>query len=131
ILTSSGLSAVSTALLAFVWAGDHILITDSAYQPGRAFADRMRTRHGVETTYSDPIVAASIAEYIRANTRLVVVEAPGSQTFEMQDIPAIAAAAHARDIWVIADNTWATPLYCKPLALGADVSIQAATKYIV
>jgi cystathionine beta-lyase len=131
ILTSSGLSAVSTALLAFASAGDHILITDSAYQPGRAFADRMLKRLGVETTYYDPSLGAGIAEHFRANTRLVVVEAPGSQTFEMQDIPAIAVAAHARDIWVIADNTWATPLYCKPLALGADVSIQAATKYIV
>ncbi len=131
ILTSSGLGAVSTALLAFVSAGDHILITDSVYQPARSFADRMLKRLGVETTYYDPAIGAGIAEHFRPNTRLVLVESPGSQTFEMQDIPAIAAAAHARDIWVIADNTWATPLYCKPLALGADVSIQAATKYIV
>lgn len=131
ILTSSGLGAVSTALLAFVTAGDHILITDSAYQPGRAFADRMLKRLGVETTYYDPHLGADIAKLFRPNTRLVLVESPGSQTFEMQDIPAIANAAHARDIWVLADNTWATPLFCKPLALGADVSIQAATKYIV
>lgn len=131
ILTSSGLGAVSTAILAFVSAGDHILITDSAYQPGRAFADRMLKRLGVETTYYDPLVGADIAKLFRPNTRLVLVESPGSQTFEMQDIPAIAAAAHARDIWVLADNTWATPLFSKPLALGADVSIQAATKYIV
>jgi len=131
ILTSSGLGAVSTALLAFVSAGDHILVTDSAYQPGRAFADRMLKRLGVETTYYDPHVGAGIEKLFRPNTRLVLVESPGSQTFEMQDIPAIAAAAHARDIWVLADNTWATPLFCKPLALGADVSIQAATKYTV
>lgn len=131
ILTSSGLGAVSTALLAFVSAGDHILITDSAYQPGRAFADRMLKRLGVETTYYDPALGADIATLFRPNTRVVLVESPGSQTFEMQDLPAIAAAAHARDIWVLADNTWATPLFSKPLALGADVSIQAATKYIV
>jgi cystathionine beta-lyase len=131
ILTSSGLGAVSTALLAFVSAGDHILITDSAYQPGRTFADKMLKRLGVEITYYDPGIGAGIAELFRPNTRLILVESPGSQTFEMQDIPAIAAEAHKRDIWVLADNTWATPLYCKPLALGADVSIQAATKYIV
>jgi cystathionine beta-lyase len=131
ILTSSGLAAVSTALLAFVSAGDHILMPDSAYQPGRAFADRLLKRLGIETTYYDPAVGADIAKLFRPNTRLVLVESPGSQTFEMQDIPAIAAAAHARDLWVVADNTWATPLFCKPLALGADVSIQAATKYIV
>lgn len=131
ILTSSGLGAVSTALLAFVSAGDHILITDSAYQPGRAFADRMLKRLGVEMTYYDPHIGAGITELFRPNTRLVLVESPGSQTFEMQDIPAIAAAARERDIWVLADNTWATPLFCKPLALGVDVSIQAATKYIV
>jgi len=131
ILTSSGLGAVSTALLAFVSAGDHILITDSAYQPGRTFADKMLKRLGVEITYYDPGIGAGVAELFRPNTRLILVESPGSQTFEMQDIPAIAAEAHKRDIWVLADNTWATPLYCKPLALGADVSIQAATKYIV
>jgi cystathionine beta-lyase len=131
ILTSSGLGAVSTALLAFVSAGDHILITDSAYQPGRAFADRMLKRLGVEMTYYDPHIGTGITDLFRPNTRLVLVESPGSQTFEMQDIPAIAAAARARDIWVLADNTWATPLFCKPLALGVDVSIQAATKYIV
>jgi cystathionine beta-lyase len=131
ILTSSGLGAVSTAILAFVEAGDHILMTDSIYQPARSFADRMLKRLGVTTTYYDPTIGAEIAKLFKSNTRLVMVESPGSQTFEMQDIPAIAAAAHARNIWVIADNTWATPFYCKPLALGADVSIQAATKYIV
>lgn len=131
ILTSSGLGAISTAILAFAEAGDHVLIVDSVYQPARAFADKMLTRLGVEVTYYDPLIGADIAKLFRPNTRLVMVEAPGSQTFEMQDIPAIAAAAHAKNIWVLADNTWATPLFCKPLALGADVSIQAATKYIV
>lgn len=131
ILTSSGLAAISTAVLAFVQAGDHVLILDSVYQPARTFADKMLTRFGVEVTYYDPLIGKDIEKLFRPNTRLVMVEAPGSQTFEMQDIPAIAAAAHAKDIWVLADNTWATPLFCKPLALGADVSIQAATKYIV
>jgi cystathionine beta-lyase len=131
ILTSSGLAAISTAVLAFVQSGDHILILDSIYQPARTFADKMLNRLGVEITYYDPLIGGGIEKLFRPNTRLVMVEAPGSQTFEMQDIPAIAAAAHAKSIWVLADNTWATPLYCKPLALGADVSIQAATKYIV
>lgn len=131
ILTSSGLAAISTAVLAFVEAGDHVLILDSVYQPARTFADKMLTRLDVEVTYYDPLIGKDIEKLFRPNTRLVMVEAPGSQTFEMQDIPAIAAAAHAKDIWVLADNTWATPLFCKPLALGADVSIQAATKYIV
>ncbi|WP_414462900.1 cystathionine beta-lyase [Hyphomicrobium sp. DY-1] len=131
ILTSSGLGAISTAILAFAEAGDHVLILDSVYQPARTFADKMLTRLGVEVSYYDPLIGADIAKLFRPNTRLVMVEAPGSQTFEMQDIPAIAAAAHAKNIWVLADNTWATPLFCKPLALGADVSIQAATKYIV
>ncbi|RUO99208.1 cystathionine beta-lyase [Hyphomicrobium sp.] len=131
VLTSSGLAAISTAILAFAQSGDHILMGDSIYQPARVLADKMLKRLGIETSYYDPGIGGDIAKHFRPNTRLVMVEAPGSQTFEMQDIPAIAAAAHARDIWVLADNTWATPLYCKPLALGADVSIEAATKYIV
>ena len=131
VLTSSGLAAVSTAMLAFAESGDHVLITDSVYQPARAFADKLLKRLGVETTYYDPLIGSDITKLFRSNTRFVWVEAPGSQTFEMQDIPAIAAAAHAKNIWVIADNTWATPIFCKPLALGADVSIEAATKYIV
>ncbi len=130
ILTSSGLNAVSTAMLAFVQAGDHILVTDSVYQPTRTFCDKMLARLGVETTYYDPRIDAGITKLMRANTRLIFTESPGSQTFEMQDIPAIAAIARARNVWVLADNTWASPLYCKPLALGADISIQAVTKYI-
>ena len=133
ILTSSGLAAVSTALLAFVRAGDHILIADTVYQPTRQFCDGMLARLGVETQYYDPLAGAGIAKLIRPNTRLILVESPGSQTFEIQDVPAIAKAAHAqaRDIFVLADNTWASPLYSKPLALGADVVIEALTKYVV
>jgi cystathionine beta-lyase len=131
ILTSSGLAAVSTALLAFVQSGDHILISDSVYQPTRTFCDKMLSRLGIETTYYDPLVGDRIASLIRSNTRLIFVESPGSQTFEMQDIPAIAKVARTKNLWVLADNTWASPLFSNPLALGADVSIQAATKYIV
>ncbi len=131
ILTSSGLAAISTAILAFAQGGDHILMVDNIYQPGRAFAEKMLKRLGIETTFYDPHIGGDIDKLFRPNTRLVMVEAPGSQTFEMMDIPAVAAAAHAKNIWVLADNTWATPLFCKPLALGADVSIEAGTKYIV
>lgn len=131
ILTSSGLGAVSAALLAFVQAGDHILVTDSVYQPTRTFCDKMLARLGVETTYYDPLASERIAGLIRSNTRLIFVESPGSQTFEMQDIPAIAKIARSKNLWLLADNTWASPLLCNPIALGCDVTIQAATKYIV
>ncbi len=131
ILTSSGLSAVSTALLAFVQSGDHILMVDSVYQPTRTFCDKMLSRLGIETTYYDPLIGERVSELIKSNTRLIFVESPGSQTFEVQDIPAISKVARAKNIWLLADNTWASPLYSKPLALGADVSIEAATKYIV
>lgn len=131
MLTPSGLCAVTSAILAFVKAGDSILMVDTVYQPTRAFCDGLLKRLGVATHYYDPSIGADIAGLITDTTRLVFVESPGSQTFEMQDLPAIAAAAHARGLFVLADNTWATPLYCKPLALGADVSIEAVTKYIV
>lgn len=130
-LTASGYQAVTTALLAFVEAGDHILMVDSAYNPTRQFCNHLLARLGVETEYYDPLLGADIAKLFRPNTRLVYVESPGSQSFEVQDLPAIAAAAHAKNIWVLADNTWASPLYCQPLALGADVVIEAGTKYLV
>jgi cysteine-S-conjugate beta-lyase len=130
-LTASGYQAVTTALLAFAEAGDHILMVDTVYQPTRQFCDYLLRRLGVETEYYDPLVGADVAKLLRPNTRLVYVESPGSQTFEMQDIPAIAQVAHAKNIWVLADNTWASPLYCQPLSLGADVVIEAGTKYLV
>ncbi|MBA4131943.1 MAG: cystathionine beta-lyase [Hyphomicrobium sp.] len=130
-LTASGYQAVTTALLAFAEAGDHILVADTVYEPTRQFCDYLLRRLGVETQYYDPLIGAGIAALFRPNTRLVYVESPGSQTFEMQDLPAIAEAAHAKDIWVLADNTWSSPLYCQPLALGADVVIEAGTKYLV
>jgi cystathionine beta-lyase len=129
-LLPSGLSAICTALMAIADAGDHILVTDSVYRPTRVFCDGVFRRMGVETTYYDPLVGADIAKLFRPNTRAVFVEAPGSQSFEMQDIPAIANAAHDKGVVVLADNTWASPLYCKPFDLGADMSIQAGTKYI-
>ncbi len=131
LLTPSGLSAIATALIAFVSAGDEILVADSVYRPNRRFCDNVLKRLGVTTIYYDPLIGAGIERLITEKTRVVFAESPGSQTFEVQDIPAIAAAAHAARPVVILDNTWATPLYFKPFAHGVDVSIQAATKYIV
>lgn len=130
-LAASGYQAVTTALLAFVESGDHILMVDTVYQPTRQFCDYLLQRLGVETEYYDPLIGAGIEALVRPNTRLVYVESPGSQTFEVQDIPAIAEVARSRNIWLLADNTWATALFCKPLELGADVVVEAGTKYLV
>lgn len=127
----SGLAAVTTALLAFLEAGDHLLMVDTAYGPTRKFCTSFLRRIDVETTFYDPCCGAGIADLMRDNTKVVYVESPGSQTFEVQDLPAIAAAAHSAGAIVITDNTWSGGVYCKPLALGADVSLQAATKYLV
>ena len=108
-----------------------MLMVDAVYYPARRFADTLLARMGVETTFYDPAVGAGIAGLIRQNTRVVYLEAPGSQTFEMQDIPAIAEAARKAGAGTMMDNTWATPLYFKPLDFGVDISIMAATKYIV
>lgn len=129
-LAPSGLAAISTALLAVLKAGDHLLVCDNAYRPTRNFCNGMLARYGVETTYFDPSIGAGIDRLFRPNTKVVLVEAPGSQSFEMPDIPAIAAAAHARGALVIDDNTWATPLFHRSLEQGVDISLQAATKYI-
>lgn len=130
-LTASGYQAVSTAILAFVTAGSHILVSDSVYHPTRAFCDKMLSKLGVETTFYDPLIGAGIEELVKPNTVLIFTESPGSQTFEVQDIPAIAAVAKKHDLWLLLDNTWASPLYFRPFEHGIDVSIQAATKYIV
>ena len=130
-LTPSGLSAIATTLLALLSAPDHLLISDAVYRPTRRFYDHVLTRLGVEVTYYDPLVGERIKDLIKRNTKVVFTESPSSLTFEVQDIPAIAAAAHAAGAMVVLDNTWATPLYFKSFAHGADVSIQAATKYIV
>lgn len=129
-LAPSGVAAISTALLAVLRAGDHLLVIDSVYRPTRNFCDGLLARYGVETSYFDPLIGAGIDTLFRPNTRAVLVEAPGSQSFEMPDIPAIAAVAHGRSALVIDDNTWATPLFHRSLDQGVDISIQAATKYI-
>lgn len=129
ILVPSGLAAVTVPLLAFLSAGDHALFVDSVYNPTRRFADTMLARLGVEVTYYDPHVGAGIAALMKPNTKVVFTEAPGSNTFEMQDVPAIARAARAGGAVVMMDNTWATPLYFRPLDHGVDISIHAATKY--
>ena len=130
LLTPSGLSAVATSLLAFLAAGDHLLVTDAVYRPTRRFCDGVLKRLGVTTTYYDPLIGAGIAKLMQKNTRVIFAESPGSQTFEVQDVPAIAKAAHDKGAVVVLDNTWATPLFFKPFAHGVDVSVQAATKYI-
>ena len=129
-ITPSGLAAISTTLLSVTKTGDHILVCDNVYRPSRNFCNGVLTRYGVETTYFDPAIGAGIDKLFKPNTRAVLVEAPGSQSFEMPDIPAIAAVAHARGALVIDDNTWATPLFHRSLDLGVDISMQAATKYI-
>jgi cystathionine beta-lyase len=130
VVTSSGLAAATMALTAFLNSGDHLLMVDSVYTPTREFCNSVLVRWGVETTYYDPLIGTDIAGLIRSNTRVVFTESPGSLTFEVQDIPAIAAAAHQRDALILLDNTWATPLFFKSFAHGVDISIQAATKYI-
>jgi len=131
VVTSSGLSAVATALSACLSAGDHLLMVDSVYGPSRIYCDRVLSRFGVEVTYYDPLIGGGIAGLLRENTRLIYLESPGSHTFEVQDVPAITAVAKARGITTMIDNTWGTPLYLKPFDLGVDVSVHAATKYIV
>lgn len=129
-LLSSGLSAITTALMATVRAGDHLLVADTVYGPTRHFCDTILSGFGVEITYYDPLAGAKIADLFRPNTRAVFLESPGSLSFEVQDVPAIAEAAHARGAAVLMDNTWATPIYLRPHDFGVDLSIQAGTKYL-
>lgn len=131
LLYPSGVAAITTALLAYLKPGDHLLLPDSAYDPTRAFANGMLKTIGVETTLYDPVVGAGIAELIRPNTRVLFLESPGSLTFEVQDVPAMAAIARERGITTILDNTWATPLLFPGMAHGVDVTIMACTKYVV
>lgn len=133
IAMPSGFSAVSTSLLAFLKSGDHLLMVDTAYEPTRRFCDGMLKGFGIEVTYYDPMIGAGIARLMRPNTRVVFLESPGSLTFEVQDMPAIAKAAHGAggNVVVMADNTWSGSYYFRPLDHGADVAIQAGTKYIV
>ena len=130
VAVPSGLAAIVAAIAAFAKSGDHILVVDSCYGPTRNFCERRLKPNGVEVEYYDPLIAGGIARLIRPNTTLVFCEAPGSLTFEMQDIPAIAAAAHAKNVPVLADNTWGTPYFFRSFERGVDVSIHAGTKYI-
>ena len=127
----SGLAACACALIACVKGGDHVLMSDSTYGPNRLVGSRLLARFGVETQFYDPLIGAGIDKLFRPNTAAIVLEAPGSLTFEMQDIPALASVAKKRGVLSIMDNTWATPYYFKPIAHGVDLSVQAATKYIV
>ncbi len=129
-VTSSGLSAVTQALTAFLRRGDHLLVADSVYGPTREFCTAVLARFGVEVTFYDPQIGAGIDALLRPETRVVYAESPGSLTFEVQDVPAIARAAHARGAVVLFDNTWATPLNFRAFEHGVDVEIQAATKYL-
>lgn len=130
VLAPTGLAAITLALSTATAAGDHLLVADSAYRPTRAFCDGHLAKMGVETTYYDPTLGAGLADLFRQNTTAVLVEAPGSQTFEMQDVPAIAEIAHARGACVIMDNTWATPIFFPPHARGVDLAVEAGTKYL-
>jgi cysteine-S-conjugate beta-lyase len=130
LILSSGLSAVTQTLTAFLKAGDHALVTDAIYGPTRVFCTEVLARFGVEVTFYDPLVGWGIAGLMRPATRVVYLESPGSQTFEVQDVPAIAAAARGRGALVILDNTWATPLRFRAFEHGADVEIQALTKFV-
>jgi cystathionine beta-lyase len=129
-LVPSGLAAISTAFLSVVRAGDHILVTDSAYGPTRTYCDQVLSRLGVTTTFYDPLIGPGIGDLFRPNTRALYLESPGSLSFEMQDTGAIAKVAHEKGALVLMDNTWATPLYFRPLDHGVDLVIQAGTKYI-
>jgi cystathionine beta-lyase len=130
VLTPSGLSAITTAILSVVKSGDHILVTDSAYNPTRVFCNTVLAKLGVETTYYDPVIGSGIESILKPNTRAIFLEAPGSLSFEMQDVPAITAIAKKHDAVTIMDNTWATPIYFKPHEFGIDLSLEAGTKYL-
>ncbi len=126
----SGISAIQNALLAFVKSGDHVLVCDNAYGPGVCFCKKILPRFNIEADIIPPSAGKDIVDYIKPNTRLILLESPGSITFEIQDIPAITAIAKEKNIITALDNTWATPLYLKPFDLGIDISIQSVTKYI-
>jgi cysteine-S-conjugate beta-lyase len=130
VVAPSGLAAVIVAMMTALKAGDHLLMTDSVYEPSRTFADKALRRFGIETSYYDPTIGAGIDALMRPNTKAVLTESPGSQTLEVQDVPAIAEVAHARGACVVMDNTWATPLFFSPHALGVDLAVEAGTKYL-
>lgn len=130
ITAPSGLGAITTALLAFLKTGDHLLMVDTAYPPTRSFCDNVLTRMGVEVEYYDPLVAGGIKDLIRDNTAVIYMESPGSATFEIQNVPAIVKAAKERGITTMLDNSWSSGVLFKPLTHGVDLSILSCTKYI-
>ena len=130
LVAPSGLGAIALAIQSVCGAGDHLLMVDSCYHPTRLLCDRTLKRFGIKTTYYDPLIGAGIEKLMKPNTRAVFCESPGSLTFEMQDVPAIAAVAHKHGASVLLDNTWATPIYFNAFEHGVDLSIQAATKYV-
>lgn len=130
VLVPSGLAAAVLAISTFAHVGTHVLITDSVYGPTRAYCDELARHRGVTVEYFDPLIGAGIEALLRPETALVFLESPGSLTFEIQDVPAIAAVAHARGVHVAIDDTWSAGYFMKPLALGADISVQALTKYV-
>lgn len=130
VTVSAGLTAVTLAIMAAAQAGSHVLVADNVYEPTRGFCDTVLVRYGVEVSYFDPMVGQGVSELMRANTAAVVFEAPGSGTFEVPDIPAIAQAARAQGAISIIDGTWATPVFCQPLRLGVDVVAHSGSKYI-
>lgn len=131
LLFPSGVAAISAALLAVLRPGDVLLMTDNAYDPSRNFANGLLKKFGVETRFFDPLVGAGISDLFCERTRAILLENPGSLTFEIQDVPAICAAAKEHGIVTLLDNTWATPLFFTAIEKGVDISILAATKYIV
>ncbi|EAP93376.1 cystathionine beta-lyase [Vibrio splendidus] len=126
-----GTAAISNAILSFVETGDHILMVDTCYEPTRDFCDTIMKKMGVETTYYEPTIGEGIQDLIKPNTKVLFTESPGSVTMEVQDIPTLARIAHEHDIIVMLDNTWAAGVNFSPFDFGVDISIQAATKYIV
>ena len=131
LLASSGLNAIAVALLSQVKQGDHVLMADNVYGPARNFANHVMTRMGVETEFFDPAIGSQVSSLMRSNTSVVYLESPGSQTFEVTDVPAVAKEAKIGGAVVIIDNTWGTPLFFSPFQYSCDISVHAATKYIV
>lgn len=126
-----GTAAITSALLSFLKQGDHLLMVDTAYEPTRAFCDNMLKNLGIETTYYDPMIGSDIKALIQPNTKVLFLESPGSNTMEIQDVPSLSKVAHEHDITVILDNTWGSGILFNPFDFGVDISVQAATKYIV
>lgn len=130
IITASGLAAITTVMIGFLNAGDHVLVPDSIYSSARQFVIHELSRLGIEVQFYDPTIGAAIEKLVKKNTKMIYAESPGSLTFEMQDLPALSKVAKKHGALMVADNTWATPLLMEPFELGVDISIHSATKYI-